>query len=342
MTVNRRQWLGLVAAATVGGPWLEVSAAGSEEWAHFKKTFARRGILEDNYQNAVHTEALGVGMLFAQFFKDWAFFQRQWDFAQRLRRPDGLYSWQWKLKGKSLAGEVRDPNNASDGDLYMAWALAEAGFATGRQDWITAATQLSSALLRFCVRETPQGEVLIPGIEGFELRKEGLLVGHAVNPSYWVYPAFQTLAKLPGQAKWRDLERSAVALSRLVAWGPNGLPLDWAVVDASGVRPWDQRPARFGFEAVRVPLFLVWGGHARHPVVTACAHWMREPGFPGWVDLVDGSRAAFAAPAGFESVAAVLRRAQFGQKLPALSLHKDPDYYSASLTLLSRMALQVS
>lgn len=104
------------------------------------------------------------------------------------------------------------------------------------------------------------------------------------------------------------------------------------------VKPWPGRPARFGYEAIRIGLFLAWSRQSRHPALQAIGRFMAEPGFPAWVDLQSGETASYPAPPGFESVAALVRQ-QLDGTAPRFGAI-DADYYSSSLSLLARLAWQ--
>ena len=120
-------------------------------------------------------------------------------------------------------------------------------------------------------------------------------------------------------------------------FGPERLPADWLWM-GDPVKPWSQRPARFGYEAIRIPLFLAWSRQSSHPALLALAAHFKPAGFPAWVDLATPEVAPYAAPAGFQSVAALVRAQAFGTPP---SFHPiDDDYYSSSLSLLARLAWQ--
>ena len=99
---------------------------------------------------------------------------------------------------------------------------------------------------------------------------------------------------------------------------------------------WRERPARFGYEAIRVPLFLYWAGHLAHPQLAAFTRHAAAPAFPAWVALDSEEISAERAPAGFEAIARLARG------LPAITRAQLPwlngSYYSSSLTLLAALA----
>lgn len=315
-----------------GGVGPGYALALADRWELFKARFTRTAgagelrVVDLANAGVSHSEGQGVGMLVAQATGDRASFEALWRFCQRMRNAQGLLAWRWE----PAHGVQRDPNNASDGDLYVAWALALAGSRWARPEWTSAAGQILLALRTHCVKESRSKAVLLPGAVGFDSPD---LVA---NPSYWVLPALKDLGKLDEPAIWAKVGRDSLSLMAALRFGPQQLPADWAVLTDPAV-PWPQRPARFGYEAIRVPLFLAWAEERRHPALLSCAAALRSPGFAAWQSLTGPERAGWLAPAGFEAIACLVRTAVFGQPLRLANI--DDDYYSSSLTLLTCLAL---
>ena len=55
-----------------------------------------------------------------------------WSEANLAIRPDNLLAWRWQ---PDVPGRVADPNNASDGDLFYAWALIRGADRFGQSAW---------------------------------------------------------------------------------------------------------------------------------------------------------------------------------------------------------------
>lgn len=304
----------------------------ADQWRLFKTRFTRAAgagqlrVVDLANAGVSHSEGQGVGMLAAQATGDRESFEALWRFCQRMRNAQGLLAWRWE----PAYGTQRDPNNASDGDLYVAWALALAGSRWARPEWTSAAGQIMAALRAHCVRESRSKAVLLPGAVGFD--RPDLVA----NPSYWVLPAMKDLSKLDEPATWARVSRDSLSLMAELRFGPQQLPADWASLSDPAV-PWSQRPARFGYEAIRVPLFLAWAEERRHPALLSCAAALRNPGFAAWQSLTGPERASWQAPTGFEAIARLVRTVVFGQPLQLANI--DDDYYSSSLTLLTGLAL---
>ena len=123
-----RRGLALLIAATllIPAPALAQATSLADQWLKYRDRFiAADGRVRDTTNKEIsHTEGQGSAMLFAQAFDDRATFDRVWRWTQdKLRRPDSaLFSWRWDPN--DAAHPVSDSNNASDGDILIAWSLS--------------------------------------------------------------------------------------------------------------------------------------------------------------------------------------------------------------------------
>ncbi|MBU8537340.1 glycosyl hydrolase family 5 [Roseomonas tokyonensis] len=315
----------------------------AEDWQDFARRFItpEGRVVDSGNQGISHSEGQGTGLLFALRFGDRARFERILAWTRgTLRRPhDTLLAWRYQ---PGAATPVADLNNASDGDLLVAWALADAAERWSSGEWRSLAAEMARDLLRRAVLPRPEGAMLLPGAEGF------LKVDHlVVNPSYFVLPAFRTLARVAPSPIWRELEAGGIALAETARFGRWRLPADWVALPRGAGRPapapgW---PPRFSDDALRVPLNLVWAGQAQHAAVRAAVAFWTDPGhrvMPAWVDLRTGLAAPYAGDAGQEAVARLAFAASVGNRrdsaLPAVAdaVH----YYPAAITLMARLAWQ--
>ncbi|GAB3119464.1 glycosyl hydrolase family 8 [Novispirillum itersonii] len=278
-----------------------------------------------------HTEAQGYGLLLAEAAGDRQTFDRIWQWTQKtLRRPDGLFSWKFGPCGQP-AGCVLDANNASDGDILIAWALLRAGRAWDRPDYVDAARAISMAVAEHQTVQAGALTLLLPGRDGF-------VSGQAVvvNPSYWLFPAFRDFAMAFGHPAWDALSRSALTLLRQGRFGVWGLPPDWMQVENGAVALAPDQPPQYGFNAVRVPLNLVWGGQTDPALLAPFRAFWRAPRsgpVPAWVDLRSGETAPYGWQTGMAAVAA-LTDGQADLPRPG----GGDGYYAWSLALLARVA----
>ena len=83
-------------------------------------------------------------------------------------------------------------NNASDGDILVAWALTEAAEQWKDLSYRIAARRIAVEVGRkVVINKTKYGPLLLPAVSGFA--SEDRTDGPVVNLSYWVFPAFSRL-----------------------------------------------------------------------------------------------------------------------------------------------------
>ncbi len=163
-----------------------------------------------------------------------------------------------------------------------------------------------------------------------------------VNPSYYVYPAFEEFSRIDRSPQWTRLRRAGLQLLAKARFGPWGLTTDWVTVGGKGeVEPTTELPPRFGFDAIRIPLYLIWGSEATASRLAAdLRYWgdFTDKPIPAWVDVTDGSVAPFPAPTGFQAVIELARSWRQPKPPPLPEIGDKDDYYSASLILLAGLA----
>lgn len=275
------------------------------------------------------SEAQGYGMLLAQAAGDQEAFDRMWAWTRQnlAVREDALFAWRW------VAGQgVTDPNNASDADLLIAWALARA--AVRRPELASEARKIAQIIRFRLLRETPWGTVLLPAVIGFDTP-----AGLVVNLSYWVFPALPDLERVDPSPQWRALQASGLKLMRIARFGRWGLPPDWLLL-VDPLVPDRNRPQRFGFDAVRIPLHFAWAGlesaELLAPYKAFWSHFRCDTYLPAWADLTEDVVDAAGASSGMRAIRdwIVMRRPP-EIHLPTLAKE---GYYSATLSLLVQVA----
>ena len=320
--------LAISTATTTPGP------GAAAPWEAFCDRFvAADGRVVDTGNGGIsHSEGQGFAMVLATHHGDRATFLRLWGWAAvNLRtRGDRLFAWKWTPEGG-----VVDANNASDGDILIAWALLRAA-----RRWPEAAPMrvealaIAQDLLAKLYRKKGDHAYLLPGVVGFEKPE-----GDVVNPSYCVFPAFDALGEASGRAEWRQLATSGLALVKAARFGRHHLPPDWLQL-ADPLRPAPGFPARFGYDAVRVPLYLMWGARPAPLLAPFQALWRDVPpaGWPAWFALDDKSVAPYAGGSGFQAIAsATLAYPGLPASLPTPGAQDD--YYESSLALLTHAAV---
>jgi endo-1,4-beta-D-glucanase Y len=331
-------WHAASAQGSAAGP-AAASPPVDAEWRAFRNRYVTApGRVIDTANNGIsHSEGQGYGMFFAVQFNDRASFDRLWGWTQHnlARRQDGLFAWRYDSRSNF---PVSDTNNATDGDIYIAWALAMAAERWGIPDYRAAATRMVEDILKCCVTEVGGRTILLPGTGGFRSAE-----GTVVNLSYYAFPALRALSRLVSDRRWARLERDGLEMIRDASLGRWRLPPDWLLLPQSGGPsvPAPAWPARFSWDALRVPLNLAWL-QADHETIAAARRFWSDPGHrqrpPAWVDLRTGEMPPYAGHAGVRAVQALVGSRQGERPQVLIRVEEAPDYFGAALVLQARIA----
>jgi endo-1,4-beta-D-glucanase Y len=311
--------------------------AADPDWATFKRGFIEAdGRVVDTGQGRIsHSEGQGFAMLLAVHYDDRQAFEQCWQWTRKHLqvRDDSLIAWRWEVK----LGNT-DRNNASDADLLVAWALLRAGERWPGADYTAAGLRIARDVRKLLLRRTAHGLLLLPGMEGFD-KPDGI----TVNLSYWVFPALRDIGRADPAPEWEELARTGLDLLPLSRFGRWGLPPDWLKLGET-IAPADGRQERFGYDAVRIPLYLLWGRRESDALLEPYREFWtrnaRDGVVPAWTNLRDGSVDGGGAGQGIRAIAqAVVEHPHAkASRLPALD-EREP-YYAAVLLLLAKMALR--
>jgi endoglucanase len=334
-----RRWL--IPSLLAGLSGVAIAAARRDEWLAFERRFVLpdERIVDNGNRNVSHSEGQGYGLLAALRADDQPTFDRilTWTLHHLKRPSDALFAWRWQPE---TSPHVTDLNNASDGDIYIAWALLEAARQWVNPVYRRLGQSIGRDLLRRCVVQVGPRWVLLPGAFGFQSNSRVV-----VNLSYYAFAALRVIAQHLPDPAWSRLERDGLELIRDSRFGMYQLPPDWLELPRDGGRSvmaqgW---PKRFSFDAIRIPLNLCWVGLAAEPAVSAAIRFWNSStprGMPAWVDLMTNVTPAYAAPPGIVAIARLSEAAQAGQgnagRLPRVA--SAPDYYSAVLVLQAHLA----
>ncbi|QGM46469.1 glycosyl hydrolase family 8 [Methylocystis heyeri] len=331
----------LQAPARIGG-----ILQNGPDWSAYKARFLDQSgrIVDTGNDRCSHSEGQGYGMILAVAAGDREAFNAIWSWTKShlLIRKDNLAAWKWT--GSPAQGV--EVNNASDGDILIAWGLAEASDYWSEPAFLEAARRITADILIKSV--TPNnsfGPVLSPGAHGFS--EEERADGPVINLSYWVYPAFRRLAQIQPKFDWNKLAQSGLALTEKARFGTSRLPLDWLAILGDKLAPAEGFNARFGYDAIRIPLYLFWASEATPqrlssfvkawPVDAPHIHLLALGGEGGQKPEI-----ALREP-GYRALAAITHCAAMHIPYPDEFYHfnANQNYYPATLHLLSVIAAQM-
>ena len=346
--ISRRRFLGTSTAFGVAGAAPLPALARAEQdplmplWQAWKTIHvSSTGRVIDRLQaNVSHSEGQGYALLVAEAMGDREGFELilDWTLGNLAVREDALLAWRWH---PADGGAVTDMNNASDGDIFAAWALLRASQRFGESRFADLAVTMAGDIARLCLRPWPGREnslVLLPGVEGFETED-----GYVVNPAYYMLRAMRELGAATGQPTLVACSADGNALVAQLAreW----LVPDWIRVTPTGFAPAEGKSANFGYEAMRVPLYLIWSDLPGHTAVArardAYAASLEGDGdrTPTVIDPASGETLETSTDPGYRALAALTAcadRRSTARLMPAFSAVQP--YYPGMLQLLSLLA----
>lgn len=322
-----------------GSPAAE--ADGETLWADFKNRFVTLdGRVVDRTNGGIsHSEGQGYGMLLATAFNDRPTFVRLWSWTQTylMIREDGLLAWKWEPDGET---HYPDTNSASDGDILVAYALLRAAERWDKPAYGKAARELIQTIRRELVTEVGGYTIVLPGPEGFR-RPNGVIV----NLSYWVFPALQEFGEITSNSVWDALVQSGLRLLDEAQFGEWKLPPDWLYLSDQGsvqIANHSEFSPRFGYNAMRIPLYLIWGGKTDAKILENIkTFWSQgdEDRWPVVADLAADKVRQRTKDAGVAAQLSLIACLD-GNKGPTAGLkgQQEPRYYEMVLALLTHVA----
>ncbi|WP_436025557.1 cellulose synthase complex periplasmic endoglucanase BcsZ [Trinickia sp. LjRoot230] len=322
------------------------------QWAQFKHDFlSPDGRVIDSSRPDLRTvsEGQSYALFFALVANDRPAFDTilRWT-ENNLANGDltaHLPAWLW---GRAPNGDWRvlDSNAASDADLWIAYALLEAGALWQERSYTARGMRLAKRVLDEEAANLPGlGLALLPGPQGFHPTADAW----RLNPSYAPLQVVRGLAtRLDDDPRWPRLAASSAKMIEETA--THGFAPDWVRFRTRGsFAPDDQTHAQGGYDAIRIYL---WAGMLNPGEPAAKALLARFAPFAEFIaahgappEIVDTSTGNAVGPnlgnAGFSAAAVpflvarnetALADAQ-AARVASLSTQSAPGYYGSVLTL---------
>lgn len=240
---------GLLLAATTTH-----AACGWPAWEQFKKEYVSEGgrVIDPSSERKITTsEGQSYALFFALAANDQKAFDRLLAWTENNLAGGSLKTtlpaWLWGKKAEN-DWSVLDTNSASDADVWIAWALLEAG-----RIWRTPRyTETGKALLALIAKEEVVkvpglGLTLLPGKVGFAEHNAWRL-----NPSYLPPQLARYFARYG--APWPAVQESNFRL--LTETAPKGFSPDWVNWTGASWQMKPEKPLVSGYDAIRVYLWV--------------------------------------------------------------------------------------
>lgn len=320
-------------------------AAQGISWAQFKDRFMTDdGRIVDHYQDSIsHSEGQGYGMLLAWAHDDRQTFDLLWKWSRdnlQVRKHDALFAWSWGQR-TSDSWTALDLNNATDGDTLIAMSLLLGHEKWGDETYKNQALPIVDDIQKLLLLQKNSLLCLLPGYYGF-INNDSFLL----NPAYYIFSAYRVFARHHDKNLWMQAHADGLKLLKAAMQNPLQLPPDWIMWSGTGASTPPDKGAVFGYEAIRVPLYLSWDNAVQ--TVSGLGQYLdiisRMQRVPQTVDVQHQSISLQEAPAGHYAVlaraAADLGHSNLGEKLWKQADEKvvaeAKNYYSNVLYLLAK------
>nr|WP_275785947.1 glycosyl hydrolase family 8 [Rhizobium gei] len=306
----------------------------AEVWQAYKSKFLDPAgrIIDDGNGGISHSEGQGYGLLLSVLADSPPDFALIWFFTRTelMLRNDGLAAWKWSPTTKP---HITDINNATDGDILIAYALGLAGERWKQPEYTAAGRAIARAILDKTVIEKNGRTLLLPAASGFSTSDRP--DGPVINPSYWIFESFPVLDRLAPSPLWKKLGDDGIALLGEMRFGVQQLPADWVSVKAAP-RPAIGFPSEYGYNALRIPLYLLRGGVTDREILSRFRRQGSLPeGSAAIYDLDSATPRAVLSDAGYQIVNHILACLVDKTALPANIKQFTPTlYYPSTLHLL--------
>jgi endoglucanase len=328
-------------------------------WTRYVEAFISHDgrVIERSAADRTTSEGEAYALFFALVAGDRPLFDRLLKWTQEnLAQGDltkHLPAWNWGKRRDGGWGVI-DQNSASDADLWMAYALLEAGRLWSEPRYADLARQmLSNAAAREVSDLRGLGPMLLPGPAGFVLPGDR---GVRLNPSYEPPQILRRFSSAGVGGPWDAVLASSIRTLRDTS--RSGAIADWVLFRPGRGFALDPVHGAVGsYDAIRAYLWIGMlseqdefaGELAR--ALDGLLRQFRETGkLPERIDVLSG-RAGGNAPVGFYAALMPLARAASDQRsLKALEDHvavaaknglygDPPTYYDQNLILFARAFL---
>lgn len=330
--------MAIASATTVLGA--QPGSVSVDEWAAYRSAFVSDGRVVDTANGDIsHSEGQGYGLLLSYLADEPDDFADIWAFTrdELMVRDDGLVAWKWDPQASP---HITDSNNASDGDILIAYALALAGDAWKEPDYTEAARSLANAVGETSTMRWRGRDILLPGSFGF--RREDQDDGPVINLSYWIFEAFPELARIAPHTDWDSIAQNGRRLINETRIGPLGLPTDWLSVRSSPPVPAASFSPEFGYNSIRIPLYLLRGGSTESALLRQFVEPLSGE-TAGTVLVASGRTVDALSEPGYRIIGAAVSCVLDGQRVdPALRTFSPQSYYGSTLHLLTLSYLRQS
>ena len=227
----------------------------SASWSEYKELFitAEGRVIDKKNSNVTHSEAVAYGMYLAIKNHDMQTFEKihAWYKKNLLKNKYNLICWKWG-KTKSGSFQVLDSNNASDGDIWIAYDNLLAYEITKNKQYRQEALELMHSIKEHLLLQHNQKVYLLPGSYGFETETH-----FEVNLSYYLFFIFDKFYEIDHDKIWKRLKKDGIDLLHRARFSSLALNPDWISIEKKSDTITVAKNALFGYDALRIPLNIL-------------------------------------------------------------------------------------
>jgi len=235
----------------------ELYGLNNDYWTQFKKNFitAEGRVIDRFNKNITHTESIGYGLFFAVSYGDFKTFQliKNWLKTNIEINKNNLYGWKWGKRENGSWGML-DLNNATDGDMWIAYSLLIAYEKWNDPTYLSEAGNLIRAIKEHTIIKINGKFLLLPAQFGFNKNEYIKL-----NPSYNIPFIFDKFALYDSDKVWKAINFDNIDMFKGSALGNLQIHPDWIKLDLNSQKyDYFENESIFGFDSIRTPLFLAY------------------------------------------------------------------------------------
>jgi endoglucanase len=224
-------------------------------WDEYKERFLLEDgrIIDKKNCDITHSEAIGYSMYLALKNKDLKSFKKiyHWYKKNLLKNSFGLISWKWG-QDKSGKWHILDNNNATDGDLWIAYDNLLAYEITQNEKYKKEALVLMNSIKKNLFLKNKAKIYLLPAHYGYENKKS-----FEINLSYYLFFIFDKFFKIDHDIVWKQLKEDGISLLLEARFTPLKLHSDWIKIDKKSAKISLSKNNLFGYDAIRIPLNIL-------------------------------------------------------------------------------------
>lgn len=312
----------------------------------FKAAFisADGRVIDKMNGNISHSEGQGYGMLLSLKANDRKTFDKVYAWTVKnlqIRETDSLFAWRY---GQDSSGvwKVTDNNNATDGDILIAYSLILGSEMWNDKKYLADAKKIISDIRIKLTAHRNGMFYLLPGEYGFSNKENDV-----VNPSYIIISAYKQFGKVDDPIFWKRVQQDGIKIIAYYTGQYIDMPRNWLRVTDTGLTDDKEKGVIFGFDAVRCLLYGSWSKTlGTIPGLKPYLNLVKRINMmPMTVDMSSETMSMYDAPAGFYSVLAKTFKETgdnasyrlFKQEADKRILTENDNYYSYALYLLSEI-----